>query len=296
MLRVLITGANGLLAHALTMRPSAAVEVHPLGRAEFDLQKSAQMKQRLEDLRPQVVINTAAYNLVDRCEEERDLSWAVNATGPETLAHLCAERQIRLIHYGTDYVFDGNQQTPYKETDSPNPLNHYAAGKLHGEQAVLKASPTHLVLRASWIFGPHSTQTKTYVHSVLKAARTGKDLKATTDQISVPTFAPDLASWTWAFIEKETAGLLHAVNDEPISRYDWTRAILKEADQARLIEREPHVEAVTTAYFSSTMKRPAYSAMDNSKAASILGRPMGSWRKGLGEMVREIGNGIKAPG
>jgi dTDP-4-dehydrorhamnose reductase len=286
MLRVLMSGGDGLLAHALKQKTPKSAELLPFPRAEFNLQNPGQMQARLEKFRPAVVINTAAYNQVDRCEEERDLSWAINATAPETLARLCTERKIRLIHYGTDYVFDGNQQTPYRETDAPHPLNHYAAGKLHGEQAVLKSSPEHLVLRTSWIFGAHPTQTKTYVHTVLKAARAGKDLKATTDQISVPTYAPDLASWTWSFIEKGASGLIHAVNDEPVSRYEWTRAILAQAVQAGLIEREPKVEAVTTAYFNSTMKRPAYSAMDNSKAAALLGRPLGTWRRGLVEMVK----------
>ena len=280
-----MSGGDGLLAHALKAKMPESVQLHSFTRSEFDLQNPEQMKARLEEVCPAVLINTAAYNLVDRCEEERALSWAINATAPETLGRLCADRKIRLVHYGTDYVFDGKQQTPYRETDSPNPLNHYAAGKLHGEQAVLKSSPEHLVLRTSWIFGAHPTQTKTYVHTVLKAARAGKDLKATTDQISVPTYAPDLASWTWAFIEKGASGLLHAVNDEPISRYEWTRAILAEAFQAGLIDRVPDVEAVTTAYFNSTMKRPAYSAMDNSKATAVLGRSLGTWRPGLAEML-----------
>jgi dTDP-4-dehydrorhamnose reductase len=288
MLRVLITGGNGLLAHALKEKAPKSIALHPFGHAEFDLQKPEQMKQRLDELRPAVLINTAAYNQVDRCEEERDLSWAVNALGPETLAHLCAERKIKLILYGTDYVFDGKQQLPYRETDLPNPLNHYAAGKFYGEQAVLKASPAHLVLRASWIFGPHPTQTKTYVHTVLKAARSGKDLKATTDQISIPTYAPELAEWTWSFMERGASGLLHAVNDGPISRYDWTCVILAEAHRAALLQREAKVEAVTTAYFNPAMKRPGYSAMDNTQATALLGKPLGTWRKGLTLMLREM--------
>src|SRR5690349_15454891 len=126
MLRVLMSGGEGLLAHALKEKMPKSVELHSFPRADFDLQNREQMKARLDEVRPAVVINTAAYNQVDRCQEERDLSWAVNATAPGTLGRLCAERKIRLIHYGTDYVFDGKLQTPYRETDSPHPLNHYA--------------------------------------------------------------------------------------------------------------------------------------------------------------------------
>src|ERR1035438_1423846 len=138
------------------------------------------------------------------------------------LAELCAEKNIRLVHYGTDYVFDGAKKSPYVETVPPNPLNHYAAGKLFGEKAVLRASPKHLVLRTSWIFGWHPTQTKTFVHTVLHAVWEGRELKATTNQVSVPTFAPDLALWTIELVRLGVNGLVHAVNDEGVSRYDWT--------------------------------------------------------------------------
>jgi dTDP-4-dehydrorhamnose reductase len=287
MLRILVTGADGLLAHALRENAPQDVEMLFCPRATFDLTQPDLMARQLGELRPDVVINTAAYNQVDRCETERELSWSVNATGPETLAKLCAKSGIRLVHYGTDYVFDGRKDAPYVETDPPNPLNHYAAGKLAGEQAVLAASPQHLVLRPSWVFGWHPTQTKTYLHTVLRAAREGRELKSTTDQVSVPTFAPDLACWTVELIKLGVGGLWHAVNDEPVSRYDWTRAILAEAVAAGLIPIAPPVEAVTTAYFNSTMRRPAYSALSNAKMTALLGKSPGSWRAGLRKMLAQ---------
>ena len=287
MRRILITGGSGLLAHALRQTKPDDVDIILVGHAEFDLTQPEMMARQLAEIRPQVVINTAAYNLVDRCEVERDQSWAVNATGPQKLAELCARSNCQLIHYGTDYVFDGEQKSPYVETDSPNPLNHYAAGKLAGEQAVLHAAPQHLVLRTSWIFGPHPTQAKSYVHSVLRAALAGKDLKATTDQFSVPTFAPDLARWTWEFVRLGASGLFHAVNDEGVSRYEWTRVILAEAKAAGLLAKAVNLEPVTSAYFNSTMRRPAYTVMDNRKAAQLLGSPLGSWGNGLRQMLRE---------
>ena len=243
------------------------------------------MAQRLAELRPDVVINTAAYNLVDRCEIERDLSWTVNATAPQQLARLCADLGIRLVHYGTDYVFDGKKKSPYVETDAANPLNHYAAGKFSGEQAVLQASPKHLVLRTSWVFGSHPTQTKSFVHTVLRAAREGRALKATTDQISVPTFAPALAQWTLELLRRHASGLVHAVNDEGMSRFDWTKVILDEAVQAKLIPTAPPVEPVLSSFFSSTMQRPDYTVMSNAKLSGLLGHPLGSWRTGLKNML-----------
>ncbi len=290
-MKILVTGSNGLLAHSLrelsmTRRDDVFVF---LNHAEFDLTRPDLMAEGLAQLQPDVVINTAAYNLVDRCEVERDLSWSVNALGPQMLAGLCAEKNARLIHYGTDYVFDGEKKSPYAETDPPNPLNHYAAGKFSGEQAVLQASPRHLVLRTSWVFGPHPTQTKSYIHTVLRAAKSGNNLKATTDQSSVPTYAPDLAQWTLELLDLDASGLIHAANDEGASRFEWTQIILEEAVRAGLLSKVPVVEPVTTAFFNSTMRRPNYTVMSNKKLADLLRRQIGSWRAGLRKMLAHEG-------
>jgi dTDP-4-dehydrorhamnose reductase len=288
MRRILVTGGNGLLAHALKEIAPRDFEISFPGRADFDLTRPGLMAQLLAKLQPDVVINTAAYNLVDRCETERDLSWSVNATGPETLAGLCAQNGIRLVHYGTDYVFDGKKKSPYAETDPVNPLNHYAAGKLFGEQAVLRASPKNLVLRTSWVFGWHPTQTKTFVHTVLKAAREGRALKSATDQISVPTFGPDLAQWSLDLVRGGAGGLFHAVNDDGVSRFEWTKIILEEAVRAKLISTAPPVEPVPGSFFNSAMRRPDYTVLGNGKLSKVLGRNLGSWRGGLRKMLARM--------
>jgi dTDP-4-dehydrorhamnose reductase len=285
--KILVTGGGGLLAHTLReLSRGCRGDVFVfLNHAEFDLTRLDLMAERLAELQPDAVINSAAYNLVDRCEIERELSWSVNAVAPQRLAELCAEKNIRLVHYGTDYVFDGAKKSPYAETDLANPLNHYAAGKLFGEEAVLRASPENLVLRTSWIFGCHPTQTKSYVHTVLRAAKGANNLKATTDQSSVPTFATDLAQWTLELLRQNAGGLFHAVNDEGVSRFEWTQIILEEAVRAKLLSTAPPVEPVTTAFFNSTMRRPDYTVMSNKKMAGLLGRQIGSWRIGLRKML-----------
>jgi dTDP-4-dehydrorhamnose reductase len=288
MKHILVTGGDGLLAYQLKQIAPPDFNFSFLGRAEFDLTQKDLMAQRLAELQPQVVINTAAYNLVDRCEIERELSWSVNATAPQQLAELCAEKKIQLVHYGTDYVFDGAKKSPYAETDAAQPLNHYAAGKFAGEQAVLRASPQHLVLRTSWVFDWHPTQTKTFIHTILKTAREGRAMKSTTDQFSVPTFATDLAQWTLALVRLGTGGLFHAVNDDGVSRYDWAKIILDEAVNAKLLAAAPPIEPVLSAYFNSTMRRPDYTVLDNAKLAKCLGRPLGSWRPGLKKMLAQM--------
>lgn len=288
MKKILVTGGDGLLAHQLEKLAPRDFESVFLGHTEFDLTNPGQMVRQLVEIKPQIVINTAAYNLVDRCEIERELSWGINATGPEALAQLCAERNIVLVHYGTDYVFDGAKKSPYSETDAPNPLNHYAAGKFAGEQAVLRASPKNLVLRTSWVFDWHPTQAKAFVHTILKAAREGRVLKSTTDQVSVPTFATDLAQWTLDLLRQNASGLFHAVNDEGVSRFDWARIILEEAVQAKLISAAPPVEPVLSSFFNSAMRRPDYTVMSNEKLSRQLGRPLGSWRGGLRKMLAQM--------
>lgn len=286
--RILVTGGDGLLAHQLKTIAPRDFEFHFSGHAEFDLLNPKLMAQRLAELQPQIIINTAAYNLVDRCEIERELSWAVNAAAPQQLAELCAKNKIRLVHYGTDYVFDGEKKSPYSETDAPNPLNHYAAGKFAGEQAVLCASPNNLVLRTSWVFDWHPTQAKTFVHTVLKAAREGRVLKSTTDQVSVPTFATDLAQWTLELLRQNAGGLLHAVNDEGVTRFDWTKIILEEAVRAKLISALPPVEPVLSSFFNSAMRRPDYTVLSNEKLSGLLGGEPGSWRGGLRKMLAQM--------
>jgi dTDP-4-dehydrorhamnose reductase len=288
MLKILVTGGDGLLAYALRELQPAGCELIFLSRQNFDLIAPVQMQRQLDAIVPQIVINTAAYNLVDRCEIERDLSWSVNASGPEMLAKLCAEKNIRLVHYGTDYVFDGVKKSPYAETDVANPLNHYAAGKFAGEQAVLCASSKNLVLRTSWVFDWHPTQTKTFVHTVLKAAREGRALKSATDQVSVPTFATNLAQWTLELLRQNAGGMFHAVNDEGVSRFDWTKIILEEAMRANLISAAPPVEPVLGSFFNSAMRRPDYTVLSNEKLSRQLGRPLGSWRPGLKKMLAQM--------
>ena len=289
--KILITGGDGLLAYALRGLAPAEGEVTFLARTDFDLTQPGQMREKLAAIQPTVVINTAAYNLVERCEQERDISWAVNAFGPGTLAKLCAERDVKLVHYGTDYVFDGEKKSPYAETDAPHPSNHYGAGKLAGEQAVLAASPNHVVLRTSWVFGSHPTQTKSYVHAVLRAARAGKNLTATTDQASAPTVAEDLARWTLELLRNGGSGLFHAVNDEGVSRFDWTRGIVEQAKELGLISDQIQVEPVTSDFFPSPMRRPPNSVLANGKLTSLLGHPLGSWRGGLRKMLAQEGRG-----
>ncbi|HRT10512.1 MAG TPA: dTDP-4-dehydrorhamnose reductase, partial [Candidatus Paceibacterota bacterium] len=273
-LKVLVTGAGGLLAYSLRELQPEGMALVFWDRKHFDLTCPDRMAELLRTLRPDWVINTAAYNLVDRCESERNHSWAVNAKGPESLARICHQVGSRLMHFSSDYVFDGAKRSPYEETDPPHPLNHYGAGKLYGETAVLETSPHNVVIRTSWLFGPHPTQTKSYVHSVLRQALQGGPLKAVTDQVAAPTYAPDLAKCAVELIRGGAAGLFHVVNDEGLSRYEWTLEILAAAHAIGILPARVSVEAVETTAFGPAIRRPPYSVLSNHKASTLLNQPL----------------------
>lgn len=284
--RVLVTGGEGLLAQAMMALNPPDFELQPFSRKVFDLLDHDGMARFLDDVKPSVVVNTAAYNLVDKCEVERELSWSINADAPRKLAGLCEARSVPLVHYGTDYVFDGARQVPYSEVDTPHAINHYAAGKLAGETAVLAASPRNLVLRTSWLFGINPVRPqRSFVHAIIRQALDGKPIRATTDQLAVPTYVGDLAGWTLELLRQQAGGLYHAVNDEGVSRYDWTRAILEAAVEGGLLSRAPAVEPVTTAFFNSAIRRSTYSWLDNARLTTALGHPLGTWRTGLKAML-----------
>ncbi len=286
--KVLVTGGDGLLAQAMKALNPPGFALIFCARNDFDLQNHAQMDRQLAAIQPDLVINTAAYNLVDKCEVERDLSWSINATGPQKLAELCAACGIPLVHYGTDYVFDGAQQVPYTEADQPHAINHYAAGKLAGEAAVLNASPRHLVLRTSWLFGINPIRSqRSYIHAIIRQAMDGKPIRATTDQQAVPTYVGDLAAWTMELAGQSASGLYHAVNDGGLSRFDWTKEILAAAQAEGVISAVPSVEPVTTAFFNSTIRRSTYSWLSNAKLTARLGHPLGSWKTGMQAMLRQ---------
>jgi dTDP-4-dehydrorhamnose reductase len=286
--RILVTGGDGLLAQALKALKPAGFTLIFCPRAEFDLLDPEKMARQLDTLKPALVFNTAAYNLVDKCEVERDLSWAINATGPQNLAGLCAARAIQLVHYGTDYVFDGAQQIPYTEADRPHAINHYAAGKLAGEEAVLAASSRHLVLRTSWLFGTNPIRPqRSYIHAIIRQALDDRPIRATTDQQAVPTYVGDLAAWTLELAAQSASGLYHAVNDGGLSRYDWTKEILAVAQAEGVIPAVPSVEPVTTAFFNSTIRRSTYSWLSNARLTTRLAHSLGSWKTGMRAMLRQ---------
>jgi len=258
-MKVLVTGGRGMLAAALArvFEPCAAVVA--LGRAELDITDAAACAARLDEIRPDVVLNAAAATNVDACESAEAEAMRVNGEGPGNLAEACRARRLLLVHYSTDYVFDGLKPEPYVEDDPPSPQGVYARSKLLGETRVRERAPEHLVLRISWVFGAGG---RNFVRTIVGAARTGPALRVVDDQRGSPSYTRDLALQTRRMVEAGCRGLYHVTNSGACT---WYELAVQSIAWAGITGVE--VTPVTTGEFPRPAPRPANSVLANARLA-----------------------------
>jgi dTDP-4-dehydrorhamnose reductase len=268
-LRILLTGCRGQVGSELAQLLPQAVATD---RSTLDLGNPDAIRRAVREARPQIIINAAAYTAVDKAESERELSTKANAIAPGVLGEEAKRLGALLVHYSTDYVFDGEKRLPYSEDDRPNPLSHYARTKLEGERAIAATGCRHLILRTSWVYSPRA---QNFFRVILQKARAGEPMRMVDDQTSVPTPAVFVARNTALLFEQE--GLLHLVPSGEASRYDFARAVAGSRSK---------VERAKTADFPAPARRPAYSAMSNRRAAAALGAPIPDWRELLEECMK----------
>lgn len=269
-MKAIITGAQGQLGRAfqaeLTARgiPFLAADIKIC-----DISKPDQVSALLDKYQPTVLINCASYNLVDDAQTNPQLADLVNNQAVKVLALACQAREIKIVHYSTDYVFDGQKGDLYDENDVPHPLNIYGASKLAGEQNVKVFVPDHLILRTSWLYGAGQ---QNFLYKVSQWAANQKVLRIACDEVSVPTSADDLVMMTLQALEKGLNGLYHAVNSGYASRYELTRHYLKLAGLNVLTVPVP------MSTFSSKALRPLFSAMSNQRLSDKLGMKIPTWQ------------------
>ena len=289
-LKALITGAHGQLGQALLRSRPAHWAVTALGSAQLDITDIAAVRRHVSELRPDVILNAAAYNAVDKAEQEGDRAFAVNAQGPLNLARAANETGARLVHVSTDYVFDGHTSEPYDEHAEPRPLNAYGESKLQGERWVLQEQPGALLVRTAWVY---SAAANNFVAAMLRAAQLGEQLRVVDDQVGAPTFAGDLAHAITNLVAHPDAagGLYHYTGATALSRYDFARAIFEIAD-TQADDEEPGryvrlLSRIRSSEYPSAAARPAYSVLDCGKIArmGIEPRPL---MESLPEVVREL--------
>jgi dTDP-4-dehydrorhamnose reductase len=222
-----------------------------------DLSQSESVSEAVKRARPDLIVNAAAYTAVDNAESEPELAMLVNGTAPGILAEGAKRLGALLVHYSTDYVFDGAKPSPYVEEDAPNPLGEYGKSKLAGEEAIRRSGCRHLILRTSWVYGPRG---RNFFLTIRRKAAEGHDLRVVDDQRGVPT--------TSRFLAEETVALLK-----------------KEASE--IVKDKVRVDPIKTGEFPTAARRPANSVLDNHKAAALLGRPLADWRALLEQCARE---------
>ena len=233
----------------------------------------------VREAKPQLIVNAAAYTAVDKAEAQPDLAMRINGIAPGVLAEEAKRLGALLVHYSTDYVFDGTKSTAYVEDDAPNPHSVYGRSKLAGERAVQASGCRHLILRTSWVYGPRG---KNFFLTIAAKARAGERLRVVDDQRGVPTTSAFLAERTLALIARDASGLLHLVPAGETTWYGFAREIVQ------LTGSRSEVQPIKTGEFPAAARRPANSVLDNRRAAAILGEPP-HWRELLDDVRKSAG-------
>ncbi len=275
---VVIAGDRGMLAHALRSTLSARnIACAGFDRDDCDITQIDAVRAWFDRNRPSLVLNCAAYTNVDGCEANADLARSVNGTGVGNLARACQEAGAMLVHYSTDYVFDGNARQPLRPSDPTGPQSVYGESKLLGEQLMQQHPPNRwLILRTAWLYGPNGPN---FPSTMVNLARQGKPLKVIHDQIGSPTFTFDLAEATMNLIDADADGIWHLSNSGQTSWYDFTKAIL--AEFSLQTDLAPITSADWKALKPTSAVRPAYSVFDISPYERLTKKKMPAWQDAL---------------
>lgn len=281
-MKYLLTGKNGQLAREFirTFEEQSIDFIAP-DEAHLDITASEKVNAVVDEYRPDVIINCAAYNLVDKAEQDKSAALAVNAAGPQNLAQAANARKAVLVHFGSDYVFDGAKENGlYSEDDAVNPLNVYGKSKLAGERHVLESNDRSLVLRLSWVFGPGK---QNFLFKLREWAKNNEYLRIACDEFSVPTSTADVVDVTLKALAQGLNGRYHLTNSGYCSRYEWAKLALSRMGIRKFIR------PVSMDSFNLPAKRPKFSAMSNSRITSILNIPIPSWEEAVESFLEKGG-------
>lgn len=271
--RILITGAHGQLGQALQCQYTD-YEVTAWDLQDLDITQFEQVKKALDQLRPHIVLNAAAFTQVDDAETKQDIAYRGNALGPRNLAVVTNDLGIALVHFSTDYVFDGRQTRPYHEFDRTNPLSVYGHSKLAGEEAVRVANPRHFIVRTAWLY---HTVGKNFPNTICRMAGKGV-VRVVNDQHGSPTFAPHLAQTVFRLVETDAYGTYHMAGSGGTSWYEFTKALY----QALGIQTS--VVPIPTAQYPRPAPRPAYAVLTSLQQPLI---PLPPWEEGVREFAAQ---------
>ncbi len=301
-MRILLLGANGQVGHALRSRLAALGEVLPATREgrlpeggaceTADLSRPESLAPLVGRLAPALVVNAAAYTAVDRAEDEAALAWRVNAEAPGELARACAARGIPLVHFSTDYVFDGTAGRPLREDDPPAPLGEYGRSKWAGEQAVRDSGAAHRIFRLCWIYDGRGHN---FLLTMLRLAGERGHLRVVADQRGTPTPAGLVADAVAASLRARpgATGTWHLAAGGETTWHGFASALLQGAHARGLLARMPEVEAITSADYPTRARRPADSRLDTTRFRADFGLHLDDWQTALGRVLDTLAAGAR---
>ncbi len=291
-MKILLFGANGQVGHELRRSLAPGAEVVCATRtglladgsaceaADFD--RPDDLPGLIARISPDVVVNAAAYTAVDRAEDEPEAAFRANAEAPGAIAAACAAQGIRLVHYSTDYVFDGTGNRPLREDDATAPLGAYGRSKLQGERAVERSGCPYLILRTAWVYALHG---QNFLRTMLRLGVERDSLRVVADQVGSPTPAWLIADATAAILRHgvDGAGVRHLVAGGRTSWHGFAEAIFAHAHARGLLDRVPHVEPIATSEYPTPAPRPAWSVLDSRRVTAEYGLVLPDWRQALAE-------------
>lgn len=285
-LTVLVVGKNGQLARELNQTQPSNVTAHYFDSQSLDIRSKEQVNAIVDQIKPHVVINAAAYTAVDNAESDQENAYAVNAKGVEYLALACKEIDARLIHVSTDFVFDASKNTPYQIQDPTNPLGVYGASKLAGELAVTNIhAKNSVIIRTSWVYSSHGNN---FVKTMLRLMAEKPELGIVSDQIGSPTWAKGLAESCWGFVFNEAYGIFHHSDLGVASWYDFAVAIQELGLAKGLLDHSIPIKPIKASTYPTPATRPSYSVMDTDECYKILSINGLHWRSALNQMLDQL--------
>lgn len=294
-MRVLLLGRDGQVGTELRRTAPAGFEISAPGLDELDLTRPEPARSLIRSLRPQLILSAAAYTAVDGAESAPALARALNADAPALLAAEAARLGAGIIHYSTDYVYDGAKRGPWREDDAPAPLSVYGATKLAGDEAVLGSGARSVVLRTSWVYAAHGLN---FVRTMLRLGREQERLRVVADQIGNPTWARELARASWIVAGRglEPGGLFHAAGAGAVSWHGFAERIFALARQRRIGAglRVRAVEAIATADWPTPARRPANSTLDCARLLREHGARLPAWEESLAHCLDELEGAAEA--
>jgi dTDP-4-dehydrorhamnose reductase len=293
--KILLTGVNGQVGHALKTK-FLQDEVIALSRDQLDLTKTYDIRRVVREVKPNLIINPAAYTAVDKAESEPELANAINAVALQILAEEASRLNAALVHFSTDYVYDGTKNSPYVETDEINPISVYGKSKLAGEEAIRAVGLPHLILRTSWVYGAYG---KNFLKTILRLATERDSLRIVADQFGAPTSSESIADAVvqlvnvWDTKQENQTGIYHFTNTGSTSWHGFSCEIVNEYNRLTEEKRWPALKVgaggivpITTADYPTPAARPANSRLDNIKLKQTFGVELPTWQAGLQQVMQ----------